>query len=89
MYYELRWFSNRPDHAYPYCFNVRTFDSEKIAIAAFNETKEITEKCWNDLAELGMEAPVASMLQLVARDDECTWLDQIKVWERENKNAHN
>ena len=36
-----------------------------------------------------MEAPVASMLQLVARDDECTWLDQIKVWERENKNAHN
>ena len=63
MYYELRWFSNRPDHAYPYCFNVKTFDSEKIAIAAFNETKEITENV-GTIWQLGMEAPVASMLQL-------------------------
>ena len=82
MYYELRYFSNHPDYADPYCFNVRTFDREKIAIEVFNETKDITEKCWNDLAKLGMEAPVASMLQLVARDDQCIWLDEIKVWER-------
>jgi hypothetical protein len=89
MYFELRYFSNRPDHAYPYCFNVKTFICEKKAIEAFNETKDITEKCWNDLAAVGMEAPVASMLQLVARNDESTWLDEIKLWERENKNAHN
>lgn len=82
MYYELRWFSNRPDHADLYCFNVRTFDSEKFAIEAFNEAKGITEKCWDVFAKHNLTPPVASMLQLVARDDECTWLDEIKLWER-------
>ena len=91
MYYELRWFSDHPDYADPYCFNLETFYNEKKAIAAFNETKDITEKCTNDLQKLGgvwiellnsKQVPVASMIQLVARDDRATWLDEIKLWKR-------
>jgi len=91
MYYELRWFSDHPDYEHPYCFNLKTFYNEKQAIEAFNETKDITEKCTNDLKKLGgvwiellnsKQVPVASMIQLVARDNQSTWLDEIKLWER-------
>lgn len=81
MYYELRWFSNRPEHDEPYCFSLVTFESEKVAVEEFNKYKENLQKTWDVFAKHNLTPPVASMLQLVARDDQATWLDEVKLWE--------
>lgn len=79
MFYELRYFNSTK------CFHVSEFNCMKKATEVFDDAVSFAAKARKDLVSAGLPADVvASQIQLVARDEFMTALEEVYNWEAQS-----
>lgn len=82
-YYELRLFSKTEKHPEGYCFQVAYYTKKVLGLEQFDGCVE-RAKDWHKIFEAEKiplnKRPFADFIQLVCRDEEATWLDEVATW---------
>ena len=63
------------------CYSVKTYSSKKVALNIFDKNVCNTVSCATALKAKDLPTNIlAQNIQLVARNESMTWLEEIKIW---------